>query len=642
MRNVKENTEGITLIALVITIIVLLILAAVSIAMLTGENGILSKASTAKEKHLIAQYEEELNLCIMEMQTDELGTLTMPKLIKKLPQYIQASQPGEQCEWDTNQTAEEPTGVYKGYEFKVDKNKKAQITEKATGIMISCSVEPSGYTNQNVTATIKITCNEGIKSIRQIEPTVEEVAVSGIETTIIKENIGENTTFKYEVIDSKGTKATKIAQITNIDKLSPKTLEIEVNNVDMGIEINANAEDEESNNENAKSGIKKYEYYINGSLKETKEGNQYIYTDVEEGNKYKIYVKVYDAAGNDKTSETKEIERINPLPKFEKISTDPYRVSMALDVNGDIWTWGSNGYGQLGNGQDNVTVKRPIKITNSTKFKEISMGVYHALAIDNEGNIWSWGSNTGGQLGNGQISSDKVLIPTQIVSKVKFRQVNAGEMCSVALDEEGDIWTWGIMQDGRLGNGESSNEKVLIPTQITTSKNFVKIGIRQQTGWAFDKDGEMWLWGSNTFGQIGNGNKNTIKIPTKISYETKIKERKISTFFSIAIDEEENIWTCGDNKYGEIGLGYALQNNYILTPKKITTTSKFKKIATGNYSAFAIDEGGNIWSWGKNTSGELGNGDSRGENVTKLTQTTNGIVFKEISVGRSKRRSSFG
>ena len=86
----KESEKGITLIALVITIIVLLILAAVSIAMLTGENGILKKASTAKEKHLIAQYEEELNLCIMEMQTDELGTLTMEKLIKKLPTYIRS------------------------------------------------------------------------------------------------------------------------------------------------------------------------------------------------------------------------------------------------------------------------------------------------------------------------------------------------------------------------------------------------------------------------------------------------------------------------------------------------------------------------------------------------------------------------
>ena len=74
----------------ILNIIVLLILAAVSIAMLTGKNGILSKASNAKEKHLIAQYEEELNMCILEMQTDELGTLTMEKIIKKLPQYIRS------------------------------------------------------------------------------------------------------------------------------------------------------------------------------------------------------------------------------------------------------------------------------------------------------------------------------------------------------------------------------------------------------------------------------------------------------------------------------------------------------------------------------------------------------------------------
>ena len=69
---------------------------------------------------------------------------------------------------------------------------------------------------------------------------------------------------------------------------------------------------------------------------------------------------------------------------------------------------------------------------------------------------------------------------------------------------------------------------------------------------------------------------------------------------------------------------------------------KFEKIAISSYSAFAIDNEGNIWSWGKNSSGELGNGDLRGEKVTKPTQVTNGKVFNEISAGRSKRRYSFG
>ncbi len=294
----KESEKGITLIALVITIIVLLILAAVSIAMLTGENGILKKASTAKEKHLIAQYEEELNLCIMEMQTDELGTLTMPKLIEKLPQYIQASQPGEQCEWDEKQIAEEPTGTYKGYQFKVDKNKKAQITGKATGIMISCSLEPSGYTNQNVTATIKITCNEGIQSIKQTEPTEEEaITTSGTEYTIVKENIGENTTFKYEVTDLNGNTETKTAQVTNIDKTDPSECKIEAKvNDDGAIEVTATAVD-------AESGIGRYECYVNEEKKGESTDGTFKIENLASGT-YSVYVKAYDKAGNNKQSNT--------------------------------------------------------------------------------------------------------------------------------------------------------------------------------------------------------------------------------------------------------------------------------------------------------------------------------------------------
>ena len=301
----KESEKGITLIALVITIIVLLILAAVSIAMLTGENGILSKASTAKEKHLIAQYEEELNLCIMEMQTDELGTLTMQKLIEKLPQYIQTSQPGEQCEWDKKQIAEEPTGTYKGYEFKVDKNKKAQITGKATGIMISCSVEPSGYTNQNVTATIKITCNEGIQSIKQTKPTEEEaITTSGTEYTIVKENIESNTTYEYEVTDTKGNKDTKVAQVTNIDKDAPTSCAITAKvNDDGAIEVTATAEDAESKEDGTsnKSGIGKYECYVKGEKKEENNNGTFKIENLASGT-YSVYVIAYDKAGNNKQS----------------------------------------------------------------------------------------------------------------------------------------------------------------------------------------------------------------------------------------------------------------------------------------------------------------------------------------------------
>ena len=303
MKNRKSN-NGITLIALVITIIVLLILAAVSIAMLTGENGILRKASNAKEKHLIAQYEEELNLCITEMQTDELGTLTMSKLIENLPQYIQTSQ----YEWKTDQTAEEPTGIYKGYEFYVDKNKKAHITGKATGIMISCSVEPSEYTNKNVKATIKIICNEGIQSIKQTKPTEETITASGTEKTIVKENIGENTTFEYEVTDLNGNTETKTAQVTNIDKEAPADFTITAENTEQGLKITGTTTDEDS-------GIDRYEYYAKESTEsEYKKYDSNPITGLSSGT-YDIKVIAYDKAQNSKTSELKKFEVIKPTKR---------------------------------------------------------------------------------------------------------------------------------------------------------------------------------------------------------------------------------------------------------------------------------------------------------------------------------------
>ena len=311
----KESEKGITLIALVITIIVLLILAVVSIAMLTGENGILSKASNAKKKHLIAQYEEELNLCITEMQTDELGTLTMQKLIENLPQYIQTEQPGEQYEWKTDQTAEEPTGIYKGYEFYVDKNKKAHITGKATGIMISCSVEPSGYTNQNVTATIKITCNEGIQSIKQTKPTEEEaITTSGTEYTIVKENIESNTTYEYEVTDTKGNKDTKVAQVTNIDKDAPTSCAITAEVKDGAIEVTTTAEDAETRSDGTsnKSGIAKYKCYVDGKENGENNNGTFKIENLASGT-YSVYVIAYDKAGNNKQSNTVSNLRISAV-----------------------------------------------------------------------------------------------------------------------------------------------------------------------------------------------------------------------------------------------------------------------------------------------------------------------------------------
>ena len=171
--------------------------------------------------------------------------------------------------------------------------------------MISCSVNPSGYTNQNVTATITITCNEGIQSIKQTKPTEETtITASGTEYTIVKESIESNTTFEYEVTDTKGNTETKIAQITNIDKDAPTSCTITTKVNDEGaIEITATAED-------AGSGIGKYECYVKGEKKEENNNGTFKIENLASGT-YNVYVIAYDKVGNSKQSKIVENLRVS-------------------------------------------------------------------------------------------------------------------------------------------------------------------------------------------------------------------------------------------------------------------------------------------------------------------------------------------
>ena len=173
-----KNEKGITLIALIITIIILIILAGVTIATLTGENGLLKNASNAKEKAIKAQYEEELNLIITTIRADAMYNneeFNMNYIIKKLPEYLEAEGKTDYT-WETNQTL--PEGEYKGYSFYIDKEYVAHIDGKAEGTNPEIKVEviTTEYVGEGNTIEIRVTANitEGTVTIiapENMEPT---------------------------------------------------------------------------------------------------------------------------------------------------------------------------------------------------------------------------------------------------------------------------------------------------------------------------------------------------------------------------------------------------------------------------------------------------------------------------------------
>ena len=302
--NIKFPTSNsaITLIALIITIIVLLILAGVTLNMVMGESGIFGKANNAKNKTEVAQYEEELRMCVLELQTDAAAngtTFNMDTIKNKFVEKVKELENTTEIEFPTTESETRLDGTYKGYEFYIDDKYAAHIGDKATGIILTTSLEPKGWTNQNVTATITIKSNNGIN---KVEP--DEGSKNGNEYIITKENIAENKSFEYTVTDGQGNTQTKTAVINTIDKNPPADFTITAENTEEGLRITGETTD-------AESGIDKYEYYVMKSTESnyTKYDNNPI-TRLASGI-YNVYVIAYDKAGNQKQSTNTEEVKIS-------------------------------------------------------------------------------------------------------------------------------------------------------------------------------------------------------------------------------------------------------------------------------------------------------------------------------------------
>lgn len=119
--------------------------------------------------------------------------------------------------------------------------------------------------------------------------------------------------------------------------------------------------------------------------------------------------------------------------KFIDIATTNYSCA-AIDQNGNIWTWGINTYGLLGNGntEKNLKYEELTQITNDVIYKEIDGGSRHIIAKDEEDYLWSWGGNSYGQLGQGD--SNDYYKPTVISKKIKIKQFYVSEYQNIAID----------------------------------------------------------------------------------------------------------------------------------------------------------------------------------------------------------------
>jgi alpha-tubulin suppressor-like RCC1 family protein len=189
--------------------------------------------------------------------------------------------------------------------------------------------------------------------------------------------------------------------------------------------------------------------------------------------------------------------------------------SLALRSDGIVFAWGDNTNGQLGQLGGSIQITTPTAITLLTVLVlGIAAGTNHAAAIGQDNTLWMWGSNGSGQLGLGASGTPtNYPFPSQLGTDLWVAVACGGAHTMAIHLTDQTLWTWGSNSDGQLGDGTTTD--VLAPKQIGTGR-WVAVAAGKSHSMAIDTNGNLWAWGRNAEGQLGNGSTTALLVPTQI------------------------------------------------------------------------------------------------------------------------------
>jgi alpha-tubulin suppressor-like RCC1 family protein len=309
-----------------------------------------------------------------------------------------------------------------------------------------------------------------------------------------------------------------------------------------------------------------------------------------------------------------------------------------------VFGWGRNIDGELGNGESGSAESspQPVKDSPGTDLLRdtvaVATGRFHSLAITETGALWSWGFNQSGQIGDGTQGDDR-LLPVRVRDSAgtgylaDIEAVAGGSLHTIALSTDGRVWAWGNNFEGQLGDNTISNPRVL-PGRVKTTLGIgslsyiTAIAAGAHFNLALTEGGEVWAWGKNTYGQLGDGTSGNVrKLPTKVKtpvgsgYLDHVVAISAGYDHSLALTDDGRVYAWGRNHKGQVGDG----SDTLLHTRPVevavplgapggagTTTA----IAAGGDHTLALTTAGTILAWGDNAKGQAGDGTSA--NIRKL------------------------
>jgi alpha-tubulin suppressor-like RCC1 family protein len=260
-------------------------------------------------------------------------------------------------------------------------------------------------------------------------------------------------------------------------------------------------------------------------------------------------------------------------------------------------------------------------------FVKIAEGDAHVLALSSNGNVWAWGNGGSGALGIN--STTNQYSPVQVTSLSDIIDIAAGNQTSFAVSASGNLYAWGEANGYRLGTNNTTDQSSPVQIAPPSDKKYVAVSAMEENGGALTDTGEIYSWGACYYSSCGSGNNtSTRRTPTLISglSGVKVVAFNMGRANGAAISDAGALYNWGSNYYGQLGDG----NTQISTSHAISTWTRLtnvKAVCYGWYHAIVIKNDGTVWSWGSNTAvssntGRVGNGTANTNSYTPFQQTS--------------------
>jgi alpha-tubulin suppressor-like RCC1 family protein len=190
--------------------------------------------------------------------------------------------------------------------------------------------------------------------------------------------------------------------------------------------------------------------------------------------------------------------------------------------DGSVLCWGDNRHGELGIGTRD-SVFTPTPVASAADFHAVTAGYGFSCALAGDGEVHCWGSGQHGRLGNGGAAD--ALVPTPVDAGIAFARLNSGSHHSCGITSDARAYCWGLNNTGQIGNGEGGTRfqspalQGPVPTEVLGGHRWTTISAGAWHTCGVTTDGDVYCWGDNLNGQLGDGTTTQRTTPVPVAFE---------------------------------------------------------------------------------------------------------------------------